>query len=499
MVHRIVMFLFVSCIVLHSMAQVVTSTTPLATSLNLYSNKYQVTVIQNGKSYTSYTYISTGAGAQAHNQQGNTFSYSIFSFSQPVTIEVVKLNSSATSATIRPNRLGLGKISATTSGTGRIVRFTLSKPAKLSVEFDDDPSLKDVLLVSADSLENPLNVPNTANSNVYVVTGNNVSSIPAGKQIIYFTPGLHTIGYWNIPSTITQIYMANGSFVRGYFYVNRGDIAQPGLLINGRGILSEDIYPYHNPVGAAAFYASIQIIGGHDHTIEGITITGATCNNILLNAPKCYVRNVNVNGFELNNDAITTGNNVCVIDNCFFHVNDDCLVLYGANLTITNCVIWQLPGGSIIQLGWRPNLINGTNVIDNIDVIHADWTDTTSQNVGFINAMNILPGSISGLVENFTVSNIYFDTNILRFLDIRMKKNGVGQPGNFNNFTFKNIHILSGNSSAVPLISLSSYDATHTINGFTFQSIYINNQQYLGAPFNNDFVTTDQLTKITFR
>lgn len=499
MVQRIVIFLLVSCSMLHTKAQVVTSTTPLAASLNLYSNKYQVTVTQNGKSYTSYTYITTGAGAQAHNQQGNTFNYSIFSFSQPVTIEVVKLNSSATSATIRPNRLGLGKITTTPSGSGSSVRFNLSKPAKLSVEFDDDPTLKDVLLISADSLENPLNVPNTAASNVYVVTGDNVSSIPAGKQIIYFTPGLHTIGYWNIPATITQIYMANGSFVRGYFYVNRGDIAQPGILINGRGILSEDIYPYHNPVGGPNFYSSIQIQGGHNHTIEGITITDATCNNIMLNAPQCYIRNVNVNGFELNNDAVTTGNNICVIDNCFFHVNDDCLVLYGSNLTISNCVIWQLPGGSIVQLGWKPNVIGGTNLIDNIDVIHAEWTDTTSQNVGFINAMNTVAGSGSGLVQNFTVSNIYFDTNILRFLDIRMIKNGIGQPGNFKNFAFKNIHIVSTNSSAVPLISLSGYDATHTITGFTFQSVYINNQLCLGAPFNNDFVTTDQLTKVTFQ
>jgi hypothetical protein len=497
---RTVMLVSVICMGLQALPQVVTSSTPLDPSLGLYSDKFQVTVTQSGKSYTSYTYISRANTAQSYALNGSTFSYSIFSFSQPVSIVITKLNSSASSATIRPNRSGLGKINTTPVGTGSSVQFTLSAPAKLSVEFNDDPALKDAFVLFADSLEVPQNVPNTANSNVYTVTGNNVSSIPAGTQIVYFTPGLHTIGYWNIPSTITQVYLPNGSFIRGYFYASRYNLGS--IMINGRGVLSEDIYPFHNPdsssTSSANWYKAVEIEGGSNHTIEGITITDGSSFNIIFAAQNCLVKNVNIHGFKINNDGITTGGDQSTVDNCFVHVNDDGIILYGNDITIKNSVIWQLPGGSIIQLGWRPVVITGTNVINNMDVIHAGWTDTSADNVGFINAMNSLAGSSTGLVENFTVSNIYFDTDILRFLDIRMKKNGVGQPTNFSNFSFLNIYMQTNNGSDIPLIYLSSYDATHKITGFTFKGIYINNQICSQVPWDNDFITTDALTTVLF-
>jgi hypothetical protein len=488
-----------------SFSQVVTSSTPLDQSLGLYSDKYQVTVTQSGKSYTSYTYVSRATTTESGAQQGSTFNYSIFSFSQPVTVKVTRLNSSATSATIRPNRLGLGKISATVSGNNSSVQFTLSNPAKLSVEFDDDPAFKDAFMLFANALETPANVPNTASADVYTVTGNSIGTIPAGKDIVYFTPGIHTIGYWNIPSTIKQVYLPNGSFIRGYFYTSRFNLGS--IMINGRGIISEDIYPFHYPStdvsttsNSANWYKAVEVEGGSNHIIEGITIVDGSSYNIVFAGQNVLVQNVNIHGFKTNNDGIQLGNVTSTIDNCFLHVNDDAIILYGTNITIKNCVFWQLPGGSIIQLGWRPVVIGGNNLITNIDVIHAGWTDPTQINMGFINSMNSLPGlnGAAGLTQNFTVSNIYFDTDLMRFLDIRMIKNGAGQPNNFNNFAFSNIHIQTKNGSDVPLIYLSSYDASHTITGFTFSNFYINNQLCKQVPWNNDFITTDGLTKVVF-
>ncbi len=503
MLSRIIILIIAFCMGLRALPQVVTSTTPLDPGLGLTSTKFQVTLTQSGKTYTSYTYVSKANTAQSYALNGSTFNYSIFSFSQPVTVQITKLNSTAASATVRPNRAGFGKIAATVGNKGSTIQFTLSDPAKLSVEFDDDPSLTDAFILFANALETASNIPATSASNVYTVSGNTIGSIPAAATIVYFPPGLHTIGYWNIPSNIKQVYLANGCFLRGYLFASRFNNTLP-LMINGRGIISEDTYAFHYPstassTSSAGWYKSVEIEGGLNHVIEGITIVDPSSFAIIFASQNCQVTNVNIHGFQINNDAITTGGDGSTIDNCFIHVNDDGMVLYGNNITIKNSVIWQLPGGSIIQLGWRPVVIGGTNLITNIDVIHAGWTDTTSANVGFINAMNTIAGVSNGLVQNFTVSNIYFDTNILRFLDIRLNKNGTGQPTNFSNFAFSNIYITTGNGTATPLIYLSSYDNTHKISGFTFKSIYVNNQlssQVLQS--GNDFITTDPLTKVTF-
>lgn len=494
MFFRIASLLILLSVWFSARCQVVTSSTPLSSSLNLYSDKYQITVTQNGKSYSSYVYKSTATGAESYSEVGKTFNYTIFSFADPVTIKVTKLNSSANSAIIRPNRLGFSKLTTTTSGDDRTVQFTLSKPAKISLEFDDDPTLSNALLIVGDSLEIASNVPNLGNSTVYNVTGDQVS-LPSGKDVIYFSPGIHTIGYYSIPSSVKQIYLANGAFVRGYLYANREGSSIP-LTVNGRGILSNDNYSFHYPAAASSsnasdWYKALQIQGGANHLIEGITITDASSFNIVFSAANCVVRNVNINGFKINNDAITTGGNTCVIDNCFIHVGDDALVLYGSNITIKNTIFWQLAGGSVIQLGWRPNIISGTNVISSIDVIHAEWVNDTASNIGFINAMNTLSGSKPGLVQNFTVQDIYFDTNINRFLDIRLSKNGAGQPTNFENFTFNNIHILTGNSTAVPLIYLYRYNSSYTLKTFSFKNLYINNKIADQSAWFNDYITTD--------
>jgi hypothetical protein len=273
-------------------------------------------------------------------------------------------------------------------------------------------------------------------------------------------------------------------------------------MINGRGIVSNDIYPFHNPGTAAStnsstWYAAIQIQGGSNHIIEGLTITDGSGYNIVFSAFNCLIKNVNINGFKINNDGITTGGVTSTIDNCFLHVGDDAVVLYGSNITIKNSIFWQLAGGSIIQLGWRPNTITGANVISNIDVVHADWNDNTVPNIGFINAMSTLAGSGAGLVENFTVQDIYFDTSIMRFLDIRMVKNGTGQPSNFKNFAFNNIHITTANHSDVPLIYLHNYNSSYTVSGFTFKNLYINNVISNQSPLNNDYITTDSPDGIT--
>jgi len=464
---------------------------------------FQVNVTQNGVTKQSFVYVST-AGTDSYTlagrsspewglQGGNRFHFTTFSFSGTITINVVKLNSTATTATIRPNTLGLGAIKTVSQGANKGVSFTLSKPAKVSVEFNDDPSFKDALMIFADGQQTAADVPNMAAANVLQVTATtNLASIPASKTIVCFNPGVYNIGVWNIPATVKQVYVAGGAYVIGY--INRnvpGDAAGNSILINGRGILSDRGYAFRYPASTSDqnsndWYNHINLNGG-SITIEGVTIIESSAVNLYITGDNVNISNVNINGFRFNNDGIVSHGSGWLINNCFLRVNDDGLVPYASNVTISNCVFWQLQG-SIIELGWTPHSINNFN-ITNCEVLH-DGAQFTDNDCGFINAMNLSATSSSAAINNFNVSNIHFDTPILRLLDIRADRNNVNSAVHqlvwvCRNFKFTNIYLSQTGAATYPLMYLHGYDGYHPAVDFVFQNLYLNNVKVTPAKMND--------------
>jgi hypothetical protein len=451
------------------------------------SDTYSVKITQNGVVKTSFVYKSSagnGVKREWGSQQNNNFHFTIFSFSSPIIIEVVKFNSTATSAVIRPNRLGIGKINTQNQNENKKISFKLNKPSKVSVEFDDDTAHRDALMIFADTMERISNVPKIADSNVLVVNDStSLKNIPSDKSIAYFKPGKYKIGYWNIPSNIKQVYIAGGAYVMGYLNRQTSDYnSDNSIQINGRGVLSNEGYKYHYPSNLDLnndddhnkWYKPINIIGGKHNIIEGITIIESTSYNMYFIGDNTLVDNVNINGFRWNNDGISPHGNGIIIKNCFIRVNDDAIVPYCSDLNISNCVFWELQG-SVIQLGWAPHSMHNITV-NNCDVIH-DHGALSDNNIGFINAMNVTAAKQTATIDNVNVSNIYFDTPILRFLDIRgdRKSNAVSSltPWIYSNFHFNNIHF-SGAPSKFPLVFLHGYSNDHSISNFTFDNIYIN-------------------------
>ncbi len=479
------------------------------------SDLYEVNVFKGGQSFPSYTYISrAGSDNQAAlgKQTGKTFNYTVFSFSGPVDIEVTKLGSRASSAVLRPDRLGLGTVGSKTSARGSTVRFRLTKPAKVSVEFDDDAILKDAMLIFADSLESGSDVPQLSAPDVFVVSGDQApGELPAGKTTVYFPPGVFKIGYWQIPPSVRQVYLAGGAFVRGYFSANRSS-AGP-IKINGRGILSNDVYPFHYPdeepksANSSKWYKAIGITGGKGHLIEGLTLVDGSSFFIMTNCDNTVVKNVNINGFRLNNDGITLAGEYNTVSNCFIRTNDDAISVGKGNLTIRDCVFWQLVDGSIIQLGWYTHNIGGNNVVTNCDVIHAEWTAENTGNLGFITAMmsssKYSKGDSATAIENFEISNIYFDTKVEKFININpqphwLKRDTLLHPYSFRNFNVHDIHLKTNTGKKEPLNYIQAFDAAHPLNGFQFGGIYINGQlQQEGV--SNNFMNRESSQKIKFR
>lgn len=458
-----------------------------------HSTLYKVVLRQRGIIKNSYVYVSkTPIGVTSWEwakQENKTFNYTTFSFRGKVSVEVIKINSKSSSAILRPSINGDRSITCTKQGEDRTIKFTIKEPGKFSVEFDDDPNNKDALMIFADAIESTAIVPDSNMHNIfYVDTSLYEKPIKVDEKasIIYFKPGIYNIGLFNVPAYVNQIYISGGAFVRGYIYAKRTNNQLP-LKINGRGILSNDVWPFRFPIIndknspnwyysiSKDWYKSIRIEGGKKHLIEGITLVDGTSFNIIVHADSSIITNVKIHGFRYNNDGITISGANHLIDECFFHLSDDAISLGEMkSIVIKNCIFWQL-SGSCIQFGWYPHSMNGQNIIENCHIIHAEWKNSAEQNAGFINAINFSNPSPNSMVENFLIQNIFFDTDVIRIIDIRMNRPNSKQPNQFKNFYFKNIRALVSPENNNPAIYLNGYDSQHMISNFHFEDIYINN------------------------
>jgi len=474
------------------------------------SDKYIVNIIQKGIKKRSFVYKSSAAGGSRREwgrEQNNNFHFTTFSFSGRITIEVLKLNSPASSVTILPSRLQIPAIATVAENKNKKVIFNLNRPAKISVEFDDDPNYKDALMIFADKLENSVDIPDKNDSDIFYVTDSiSLKKISPDKAIVYFAPGEYQIGYWNIPSHIKHIYITGGAYVKGYLNIETGN----SIKINGRGILSNEGYAYHYPSlgpireDSKYWYKMINIKQGQNIIIEGITLTEASANNIRVAGKDVLIKNVKIHGFRYNNDGISIHGSGNEISDCFIRVNDDAIVPYTSRLSVNKCVFWQLQG-SIVQLGWTPHSMDSINIF-NCDVIH-DKATNSEGNVGFINAMNYTRSNEEATIKNVNVNNIYFDTPILRFLDIRSDRNfrlidyasSVSLPWLYENFHFKNIYF-SKKVNINPLIYLHGFSHDLPLSNFTFENIYINDTKISSEKMNDSsFINTKNTNEVQIR
>lgn len=436
---------------------------PIGNSSKLSDRYYCSVASTNSPVYESAAGSCTSG--QCGGNAGSLFNFTIFSIGSSQTVTVTKITSSATTAIIRPSNT---TISTTSSGGNVSVTFTVSQPGKYSVEFSDDGSLTNVMVILAQPLET--NVPDTTKSYCLKVTSSaSLASIPSKDSVIYFPYGTVSFDKWIVPSTVKHIYIVGGAYLEGYIY------ASAGVLINGRGVLSATGYPYH--YGGTSFsqwYRLINISGGVNK-IYGITLIEASGPNIYFaNGSNTIVDGVNINGFFFNNDGITlSGSGTVLVQNCFIRNEDDGIIPYQNNVTINNCTFWQLNSSSI-QLGFQPHSLSNF-LIENCTVLHAKFT-TANNNGGFITSMNTTENVVPAVITNFTINNITFCTPVTYFMNIRGDRAGQTtstSPWVYTNWTISNITLL-GSGTMLYMHGYSACFPSFYPGGISFSNFTLN-------------------------
>ena len=277
------------------------------------SDAYTVTVRGgSGADKPCFVYMTPNYFPERFRRSQTAVSFTSFSFAGgPVTV-TVKCRLAARSALIRPKRANIPTVVS-----GDTVRFTLDAPRKISLEVNDRAH---PLLVFAEA-------PERLETNA----------------THYFPPGSVTkVGTKKEIKAGESVYIAGGAVVEGTLLCTGHN-----NTFRGRGILSSGYISWDD---WKADKSLCQITYPHWQTARSNDFSGL----ILLNTPgwcnygqlvDSKVRDVKFIAWNGNSDAIHLGGD-SVMEDCFFFINDDCLIANAGNSNVwRRCTIWRSPWG----------------------------------------------------------------------------------------------------------------------------------------------------------
>lgn len=364
----------------------------------------------------------------------------LFSMAGPVSVKVQFPGQALTSATVRPLSLGI-----TPAVSGDTVSFILSKPAAVTVEYNNQ--VKGALHLFASALDEE--IPDKADPNV-----------------IYFGPGLHEAGLI-APQSGQTVYLAGGCVLRGY--IQAGGVKN--VKIMGRGIIDGSAYDRWEDT-----IVPIDFTDSQDIHIEGITILDPAAWTVnLYRCKDVEIDGINIVAARSNSDGITTQScENLTARNCFVRGWDDNLVVKGydgnvKNILFENCVLWtDLAQSCEVGYETRADVMEDIT-FRNITVLH-----------NFHKPVMSVHDSDNALVQNVRFENITVEDAQMgegdgeRFLiDLTTTKSQWSKSktrGNIRGVVFDTIKVLSGKEASVRIFA---FDKDHTIDDVLFRNLEI--------------------------
>jgi hypothetical protein len=345
------------------------------------SPDYVVRVSQSGRTQESFVYRHAHQDEHLRDRGSDYNHWTTFSFSDPITVEVTRLNADAAGCTVLPSARDIQP-----RVSGRTATFALDRPAKLFVRFPD--AAENPLFIFADAPE--VNIPDRKDPNV-----------------IWFEAGrVHDIGEKFTIKSGQTVYIPGGAYVKGTITADSAS----HIAVRGRGILSGLGYARRPNITGIPFNSVMFNGPGDDQLIEGITVTNPQ-HFCLLSRGRLTTRNVKLFGWWHQTDGWGGGDGSSIEDS-FIKVNDDSVKLYGKNQTARGLVIYQQVNGAPFQLGWGGSTQRAQNcLVEDIDVIACDAADKTQRegNQAFLNLRN---QSAESVIDGVTLRRLRFDCDI---------------------------------------------------------------------------------------
>ena len=423
------------------------------------SKQYRITILQDGKAYESFVYVSEAQFSKVN--RSSTTQFTNFSFSGTVTVRIEKLNGPFTRVDILPSS---NKITAQQQGGS--VTFELSRPENLAVEFDK--SIEHPLLIFANSLEK--NVPRSTD-----------------KNVLYFGPGVHQPADTIFLKANQTLYLAGGAVLRSHVY----GVNANGAVIRGRGIIEGRRFG-HTHGRLISFDNS-----SHDVQLEGFIVLDAPGYYITSAGHRTHALNVKGMGWWFNTDGFSFGNDG-ITENCFLKCNDDAIKLYNSGNKVLRTTIWQMENGAPFQISWNSNGDRSGFLVKDCDVIHVDhaWDNP---NEGVFDAIH----GGSGHLSNFVFEDIRIENISWRLFNIQLLPNKWAKakhPGSISNLLFKNIAVTSTDSGPLKRLSvIQGFDEASKVRNVVIENLTVNGEVVSDPLVDRFEINTATTENILFR
>lgn len=370
-----------------------------------------------------------------------------FDMDGPVEVSVKKNNGDVTRVVVRPE---IEKIKPTL--TGNTARFTLVKPANISIEFNGDRLHN--LHLFANAIEK--NLPDKNDPNV-----------------IWFGPGVHfppedAKGAFQIPSNKT-VYIHGSAMLRGKLLIDNAS----NINVVGRGIIDQ---------GERGF----EITQSSHVTIDGpivvnpkhYTVFCGQSNNVVIRNIKAFSAASWTDGIDMMSCSDVE------IDQVFLRTSDDSIAIYGhrwgffgdaRNISVANSVLWA-DVAHPINIGLHgnnktPELIENIS-FNNIDILGHDEDDRNYQG-----AMAITCGD-DNFVKNVIFENIRIDGveegMLFNFRVVYNEKYSLSPGRGIENVTVRNISV-SGSDLNKSIIA--GFDQQRNVKNITLENIKVNGRR----------------------
>ena len=419
-------------------AKVEVAGAPQGISLN---NDFTVKVRPEGKSKWVLvpTYLVKVDEVRETKHHVEHASMATFDFSEKVEIAVTYNKGEIDSARVRPLSYDIPF-----TIEGNTLRFSLEKPANLSVEVNGD------IFHNLHLFANPLDTFKVDKKN---------------PDLIYFGPGIHRFegGEFRIPSGKT-VYVAGGAVMMGRMLIE--NVHDVKLL--GRGIIDPSVK------------MGIRIANSRNVYVEGLVATQCATGG----SDSVTIRNVKVISYFGWGDGMNVFSSRNVLfDRVFCRTSDDCTTVYGtrlgfegpsSNITMQNSTLWADVAHPIF-IGIHGN-VDKPEILENLNYVNIDILDHKEKQLNYQGCLAINAGD-ENLIRN------------VRFEDIRIENFRQGQlvnlriffnekyckaPGRgIENVVFKNVSY-AGNRAEISVIE--GYDAQRKVRNIRFENLRINGQ-----------------------
>jgi hypothetical protein len=420
--------------------ELVTYPAPQAVIYSMHNDDYTVRVRKPGGEWQDlYEY---NVKVDLDKPQDASMVY--FDFSGKAEVCVRKNNGRVNDVRIRP-----ASAAVTPVIKNNLIYFTLTKPCKLSVEFDGDR------LHNLHLFANPLESykPDTTDSN-----------------LVYFGPGLHETKDKRAELRIAShktVYIAGGAVVRMKLICD----SVSNVRIIGRGILDRP------QEGVAINYSNhIEIDGIIVLNPRHYSIAGGASQHVTIRNLKSFSYQGWADGLDFMSCSDVR------VDDVFMRNSDDCIAIYGhrwkfygnaKNYLITNSTLWA-DVAHPINIGLHGNTVTGGDTLENIIFKNIDILEQDEDDPNYEGCMAISDGDLN-LVRNIHFEDIRVDDfeegQLLNVRVVYNSKYNMAPGGGIRDIYFKNISYKGAN--LLPSV-IHGYDKKHPVKNIVFENLEIN-------------------------